>query len=368
MSGLAAVKKISPNTSVVFRTPIECEDTLVRTGCSSESSSFFHCVLHSYWQKYNVMKDEERMKLVRRFRASLAGKIDRKTWEEMDGGFIAKTAFKENISDIILNCYRFFKDDPKARGSATHRVIKNLVGEDEKLFESYKLITELIPLTEGFEEKIMSVAYDESEGQKMSMLNEAIIKNADSYVKKRKDVKSVSQDKSKHIRGLVSKFLTAVMKEAEEEAFKSFVAGSENLPEDVDTYTISVISKKFNRDIYMIDGKNRMPFLNPQTVDNIKGEKGGKGEKGRKSILILCIDKGHYEILGKLLPNNSIQREFEQSDPIIRKIYTFLVNPEKVSEECNDLVKYLPEQYQNSDSSSESSGSEEESEEEEESD
>jgi len=342
MSEFAVVNKLPPNKTVVFRTPFEGDDVLVRTGCSPEISSFFQCVLHSC---SNSMKEKHRMKLVRSFQESLTAKKDRESWEKIDEGVIAKNAVKEKCSDIILNCYRFFKNDPNARGNATHRVIKNLVGEDEKLFERYKLITELIPLKEGFEKQILSNAYDESIGKKFYMLNERIIKNANSYIKKKKEVKSLPKDKSERIRELVRKFVTAVLKEAEEEAFKSFVACSDNLVEDIDASTISAISKQFNCDIYMISKKNRMPYLSPQTVDNLKG---------RKSIMILCINKNEYEILGKLLPGNSIQREFDQSDPIIRKINTFLVNPEKVFKEFNDLVKYLPKEYQNTDSSSNS--------------
>jgi hypothetical protein len=174
-------------------------------------------------------------------------------------------------------------------------------------------------------------------------------------VKKTKEVVYLSKDKSKYVRKLVNKFVTEVLKEAEEEAFKVFVDSSKNLESDIDADTISNISNQFNCDIYMISAKTRMPYLSPQTLDNLKG---------RKSIMVLCINKDQYEILGKLLPGNSIQREFEKSDPIISKIHTFLVNPEKVSKEFNDLVKYLPKEYQNTDSNSESSNdSDEDSEE-----
>ena len=221
-----------------------------------------------------------------------------------------------------------------------------MVGEDEKLFERYKLIPDLIPLIEGFEEKIISNAYDESKGLKISILNEKIIKNTNSYIKKKKEVKSLSKDKSQRICELVSKFVTEVLKEAEEEAFKSFVASSDILVDDIDSSTISDISNQFNCDIYIISKENRMPYLSPQSIENLKG---------RKSIMILCINKNLYEILGRLLPGNSIQREFDNSDPLIRKLHTFLVNPEKIFKEFNDLVKYLPEEYQNTDSSSNSS-------------
>jgi ribosomal protein S17E len=350
MSEFAVVKKLPPNKTVVFRTPFEGEDVLVRTGCYSEISSFFQCVLHSC---SNTIKEKRRMKLVHRFQESLLAKKDRESWEKIED---AVTAFKEKISDIILNCYRFFKNDPTARGNATHKVIKNLVGEDEKLFECYKLIIDLIPLTEGFEEKILSDAYDDSNKHTISILTEKIIKNANSYIKNKKEVKSLSKQKSKRICELVCNFVTTVLKEAEEEAFKSFVAESKNLVRDIDSCIISSISKQFNCDIYIINAENRMPYLSPQTVDNLKG---------RKSIMLLCINKDEYEILGKLLPGNSIQREFDQSDPIIRKINTFLVNPEKVFKECNDLVKYLPKEYQNTDSEEDSEESSEENSEEE---
>jgi hypothetical protein len=342
MSEFTVVKNLAPNKTVVFRTPFEGDDVLVRTGCSPEISSFFQCVLHSC---SNSMKEKQRIKLVRRFQESLASKKDRQSWEKIDDGFLAKTAVKEKITDIILNCYRFFKNDSKARGNATHRVIKNLVGEDEKLFERYKLIPDLIPLIEGFEEKIISNAYDESKGLKISILNEKIIKNTNSYIKKKKEVKSLSKHKSQRICELVSKFVTEVLKEAEEEAFKSFVASSDNSSDDIDSSTISTISNQFNCDIYIISKKNRMPYLSPQSIENLKG---------RKSIMILCINKDQYEILGKLLPGNSIQREFDHSDPLIRKLHTFLVNPEKIFKEFNDLVKYLPKEYQNTESSSDS--------------
>ena len=339
MSEFTVVKKLPPNKTVVFRTPFEGEDVLVRTGCSPEISSFFQCVLHSC---SNTIKEKRRMKLVRRFQESLSAKKDRESWEKIEDSV---TAFKGKISDIILNCYKFFKNDPTARGNATHKVIKNLVDEDEKLFECYKLIIDLIPLKEGFEEKIISVAYNDSNQHTVSILTEKIIKNANSYIKKKKEVKSLSKQKSQRICELVCNFVTTVLKEAEEEAFKSFVAESKNLVHDIDSCTISAISKQFNCDIYIINAKNRMPYLSPQTVDNLKG---------RKSIMLLCINKDQYEILGKLLPGNSIQREFDQSDPIIRRINTFLVNPEKVFKEFNDLVKYLPKEYQNTDSQEDS--------------
>ena len=94
MSEFSAVNKLPPNKTVVFRTPIEGEDVIVSTGCSSEFSSFFQCVLHSY---SNSMKEKARTKHLCRFQEKLACKKDRKSCEKIDNGFLAKTAFKEKI-------------------------------------------------------------------------------------------------------------------------------------------------------------------------------------------------------------------------------------------------------------------------------
>ena len=340
----AKLKILLPNKTVVFKSPIEGDDVLVRSGTSSESSSFFHCILHSYSKEYPSMNAKERIKLVRRLCSSLSSKVDRETWEDMDGGLISKNSFKENVTDIFLNCYRFLNDDPKAKGHSTHRVIKNLIGDNEKSLEAYKLVTELIPLVDGFEKIILPNAYDKSENKKISDVSESIIKEANFYLKQKKDIKSISQEKSEYVREIVRKFITACLKEADEEAFKKFVSFSQNITDNIDVYTISLVSKRFKRDIYFLDSRNRMPYIHSNITENLKK---------RKSIIVLCLEGGYYEIVGKLLPGNCIQREFDHSDTIIQKLYTFLVNPEKVSDTFKDLVEYLPEKYRKTDSPNE---------------
>ena len=52
-------------------------------------------------------------------------------------------------------------------------------------------------------------------------------------------------------------------------------------------------------------------------------------------------DIEHYEIVGKLLPGNRVQREFSYDDTIIKKMYEFLCNPEKISESYPELSEYI---------------------------
>jgi hypothetical protein len=361
MTEFAKLKNLEADQTVIFRTHIEADDALVRTGCSSEYS-FFHCILYSYSKDYPSMNNKDRAKLLRGLRASLVKKIDRESWEGLNDGLTARNAFKENMVDILLNCYRFFKDDPKAHGSATHRVIKKLIGDNEKTLEICKLITDLIPLTDGFKEKIISVVFDKNKSQQIASLRDTISKETVSYLKNKKEMETISKDKLKYMCDLTQKFITYVMKEADEKAFKHFIENSDKLIGEVDSFTIYLLSKLIKRDIYIIDRTNRMPYLNPQTVENLKQ---------RKSIIILCMGEGKYEIIGKLLDQKTINYEFEHSDPVVKKMYTFLVNPEQVSEKFEELVKYLPEKFRgckeedNNSDDSEEEESEEDSEEEE---
>jgi len=339
---LGKLKMIPVNKTVVFWSPIEGEDVLVRTGTIAEGSCFFHSLLYAHSREYVAMNTKERMKFVRRLRASMAGKVDKESWEEMGKGLIAKIPFQEKVNDILVNFYHFLHNDSRARGRSTRKVIKNLVGEDAQQLELFKIITELVPIEE-FEQKILPIAYHKSEEHKISDTCDCIITETMVYLNNTEEFKSIDKEKSDYISNIVNKFLCQVLKEAEDSSFKEYVKGLENVAEDVDTYTIELISERFNRDVYFLDGKNRMPYNNSSTSENLKG---------RKSIIVLWIGGNHYEIVGRLLPGNRIQREFSHDDPLIEKLYTFLVKPAEIKHKYPDLVSYLPREFRNNDTPS----------------
>jgi hypothetical protein len=86
---------------------------------------------------------------------------------------------------------------------------------------------------------------------------------------------------------------------------------SENYKINIDSKTIKLISNKLNIDIYFIDSKTSMPCKS----SNIKK---------RKSIIIMLNENGHCDIVGKLLPDSRIKREFDHKESIITKIYSHL--------------------------------------------
>lgn len=333
---LGKLKMLPVNRTVVFYSPIEGEDVLVRSGTIAEGSCFFHALLYAYSQEYIGMDKAHRMEFVRNLRASMAGKVDKESWEQMGGGLIARVPFQENVNDILVNFYRFLNNDDRARGRNTRKVIKKLVGDDPGKLDLYKLISELIPIEEGFEQIILPKAYEKSENESLEDCRAIIIDETIEYVNAKDELHNLAKEKSEYIRNAIRNFLDEVIKVAENSAFKEYVKGLENVAEDVDSYTIGLISQRFKRDIYFLDGKNRMPYNNSSTTENLKG---------RKSMIVLWIGGNHYEIAGRLLPGNRVQRQFDHDDPLIQKLYTFLVKPEQVSEKYPELVPYLPREY-----------------------
>ena len=161
------IKQIPVNKTVVFWSPIEGEDVLVRTGIIKEGNSFLHAILYACSKEYVNMEKNDRKKFATRLRASMIGKIDKENWEEIGGGIIAKIPFQENIMNILVNFYLFLDNDNKAKGSSTKRVITRLVGEDLQNLELYKLITDLVPIKSndngiGFSD-ILQAAYTKTQ-------------------------------------------------------------------------------------------------------------------------------------------------------------------------------------------------------------
>jgi hypothetical protein len=122
------------------------------------------------------------------------------------------------------------------------------------------------------------------------------------------------------------------MEYADMEAYSEY---KENLRDNtacIDMFSIGMLSDQFNRDIYFIDAKNRLPY-----------PMGGMGNiKKRKSIIVLWVGDVHYEIIGRLLEGNKVQREFEPRDYLIRRIHTFLASPMEAREIYPELAPFIP--------------------------
>jgi hypothetical protein len=334
MSSQLAVLNILPvNKTVVFYSPIEGKDVLVRTGTIADGSCFFHTLLHAYSKDYVSMDSNGRMKFVKKLRSSISRKIDKSRWENLSNGLIAKVPFQENVNNILTNFYQYINKENSGKTKNTRKVIRKVIVDEKSDFEAYKLITEMISL-DDFEKNILPSAYEKCIENTVRECKKTIVNYAIKYYNKEFDkLKNQLDDNSiKFYIDKLEKLVQEIVDVSEDSSYTEYIESLQDSSMDIDTYTIGLISEKFNRDIYFIDSRTRMPYRDA-SIDKIKK---------RKSIIVMWTGGCHYEIVGRLLPGNRIQREFDHTDSLIKRIYTYLCTPEQVPDQYPNLVPYLP--------------------------
>ena len=71
MTDLSKLKILPVNKTVVFYSPIEGEDVLVRTGVIEDKNSFFHSLVHAISKEYINMKDNDRVEYTEKFKKNI---------------------------------------------------------------------------------------------------------------------------------------------------------------------------------------------------------------------------------------------------------------------------------------------------------
>jgi hypothetical protein len=335
-SELATLTILPVNKTVVFYSPVEGKDVLVRTGTIAEGSCFFHALLHAYSKDYVSMHTSGRMKFVKRLRASIARKIDKEKWEDLSNGLIAKIPFQENVNTILSDFYRYITRGGTGRTKSVRKIIREVIKDDKVDTESYKLITEMIPIDEGFEKSILPPAYEKCNEGGVTECKKYVVQYSVKYYTKEfeKLAGQLDDNRVQYYLDKLKLLVKTIVDEAENAAYSEYIESLHDASMDVDSYTIGLISDKFNRDIYFIDARTRMPYRDASD----------KNTRKRKSIIVMWTGGCHYEIVGRLLSGNRIQREFEFNDSIIKRIYTYLCKPEKIPSEYPNLVPYLPKE------------------------
>ena len=106
--------KLIFNKTIVFNTPIECDNVpLVRTGGieSNENEPLFsliNCLLHANIKKYGSMKDEERKTKIQKIKDEVCQKVKNGDVKKNIESFLNN--FKENLTNfnIYLNSNHYY--------------------------------------------------------------------------------------------------------------------------------------------------------------------------------------------------------------------------------------------------------------------
>lgn len=314
---------LPPNKTVAFCSPFDGRDVLVRTG-TIDDNSFFHALLHSYSNEYVRLNDRGRKKMVVKLCSDISKKENRKRWEN---DLSSTELFQDQLVHILRDVYAYVVDNRSIKNRENKKLVKSIM-ERRKDIETYEILCELIPLSD-YERKILPSCRNSSVNKSKEMIVARSIKQFEEITGK-----SLDNQKKDFCISKLKTLLQKVMDHADREAYDLYVSDSKKKME-VNDDTITLVSEHLRRDLYFIDSRSRIPYQ--------AGDK--NSVKGRKSIILMCIQGDHYEVVGRTLEGNRIEREFYKNDPLIRRINTFLYKPDHVPEEYPHLTPYLPKEY-----------------------
>lgn len=325
------------NKTTVFYSPIEGKEVLVRTGIINEGSSFVHSVLHSYSQDYTRMSDNEKVKTAEKLSKNINDKVERLRWEDKFNIAIMLD-FQQGLTDTLRNFYKCINGS----NNTTSQFFKKL---EKKEVESYKVICELVKL-EHFTKDILPETYNSASNKSLEKFKEEINNKTTYFSKKIFDNlgNSIDKKRKKYCIDKIVNLASEIVEEVEASVFKKYVNSRNDSTVTLDCHTVNFISDRFNRNIYFLESSNRLPYK----ISDVSYKK-------KKSIVIIWLGDYHYEPVGKLLPQNRIQREFNSDDELITTIDTFLYKPRQVSEKYPHLTKYLNTNIKSDESETDSS-------------
>jgi hypothetical protein len=308
------------NKTMVFYSPIEGKDILVRTGVLS-NNSFLHSVYYSHNIDYSEKSVEDREKLVEELIKQLNIINEKKILKSLLKSKKFKDLMKEEIYRYFSDIYRYIE---KKELSDYTKKIKDF----EKNFDTYSVIFSLLQ-----EKKLKKLCKGDSEPNEVVRECGHMLKNELSKIKK-----SVDKSRREHCLRYFVQLLENIYEESKKTSKVNIMSNQDPISTKVCTDLIDILSEYIDKNIYFIDSETRLPYI-VGSENSIK--------RKRKSILVIHLGDQNYEVVGRLLPGNIIQRTFDDNDKLIRKIYTFILRPEDIKKEYPSLLPYLDNKLDN---------------------
>lgn len=326
--------------SVVFYSPLESNDILVRTGTLLvrtgtlvESECFLTALIHVCIEDYTSLTVSDRLLFIANFRDCIRKEVEKELVQI--NPVLIHTAFQQNVTLILSEFYRYIGTlNTTTLSQSTKNVIKKVIKTGKKDIQTFKLITELLPISKGFKNHGITTSITDCKREVVNHSVEYCLKELDrleqfeTHLEKKYVTYYINKVKS---------MVTAINEESESKVYDDYFSAFHHTPTNLDSYIVNLVSDKIDRDIYFIDSLTRMPYI----------DKNHSNIRKRKSIVILTTQDSHYETVGKLLSGNRIQRDFNFKDPLIKRMYTFLCNPSEIPVNYPSLVPFLLKKYKN---------------------
>lgn len=307
------LKPLGVNETMVFTSPVEGEDDiLLRTGTIGEGSCFFHSMLHATDQDYRKMECDARKKYVKDLRSRLASNLTISDWEKLGCQNLARLQFQTQFHQVLNQIYLFLKKDSKPQDKTTRLIIRKIIETKEDL-KSWKILIDTLPLKK-LEKYILPSAYQSVETcQDASVYKIKLLKQIiNEYTKEISIYKGkVERNQLKKMVSKMLKLFSLMVKFSYQTAFEDYKTKLQDVQEPIDSQYLELLSDHFKRDVYFLDGgATRLPYQMGNSDFLIKN---------RKSIVMVWLNRNHYEIAG-LFNDNTIKRNFNPDHNFIKNI------------------------------------------------
>jgi len=294
------MNKLSFNKTVVFRSNLEGNNTLVRSGSSNdinqnEINSFICCLLHGTMKKYKNSSESERNESLQKILDEMKMKLPKLDY------------YKTKIDDYINSLFKKIQEFYIYVNEENHEhfEFKAILESNENNLELYQIISEIITINDfqkvfKFSEEKFYKSNDFTSSNFLKILQKEVVRMI-MYKDFFDDIEKSKQD------FLINSTLNLLSKLNSININNSIIIDFTQL----DKEKVNFLSQLFDVNIIFINSETRKPFFidNNYTFDEKKN-----------SIILLSFDLKYFEIIGKLLNEDKINRCFLSFEEMIKNI------------------------------------------------
>ena len=298
------------NKTCVIDTPIEGNNSMVRTGGTSfnENDPFFsfaNALLHSTMKKYGSIVETERMTKIQKLKDDVYKKI--KNGEKFKQKL---SSFLEIIKETLSHFYKYLNSNDFEDLESNKKFSDMLLNDgDQEKIKLFKLLSEIITL-EDFNKifKMTEKKWISNDTCCIFDYNKIIQKETVRFLMYQEFFEDVDKKKSDFFVTNIISMINELVKIS----FEKVVSDEKNfLSNFITKEKIDIISNYMDLNIVFLDYQTRHPFFLGSDA-NLNNNK--------KTVIVFSFDLKHFEIVGKHLPDDRIQRNFMPYDDIVKNI------------------------------------------------
>jgi hypothetical protein len=318
---LLKMNKLSFNKTVIFRSNLEGNNTLVRSGSSNdinqnEMNSFICCLLHGTMKKYKNLSESERNESLHKILDEIKSRLPKLEYY--------KTIINSYIESFLKKIQEFYiyvgKKNSEYIFDFDYTEYQQFLETNGNSLELFQIISEMITINDfqkvfKFSEDKLYKSNNFTSSNFIKILQKEVARMI-MYKDFFDDIEKSKQDfLMNSTLNLVSKLNSININSKDDLILIDFI--------QLDKQKVNFLSQFLDVNIIFIDSETRKPFFidNNYTFDEKKN-----------SVILLSFDLKYFEIIGKLLNEDKINRSFLSFEEMIKNIvYLIDLNRKKNS-------------------------------------